>query len=128
VGASLVRWNFHVAVWLTIVGGFFLLFFLDPHDVGPGKAVLQPPTGVAILAAMQLLSWFWAYRRGEGQGIAGAIAGGFLIQIIAAFILPQVNDEPVNFKLVGVAAYFALSHGVYALRGWRPRPRSALDL
>jgi len=124
----LIRGNFRVAVWITILGAALVLVTMDTGDpdvdVFRGRSAL----GLATLCMFQLMSWFWWYRRDEGQGMAAVIALGLLGGIVAQLLVPQVTGERMNPGVLVVFSYLSVSHALYAAWGWRLRPRSALEL
>lgn len=125
---ALIRVNFRVAVWITILGAALILVFMDPGDpnvdVFRGRGALK----LAGLSVFQLMGWFWWYRHDEGQGMAAAVALGLSGGVVALLLLPQVSDGRMNLVLMALLAYLSVSHALYAVWGWRLRPRSALEL
>lgn len=124
---QIIRINFVVAVWLTISSCALFLFAATAGDFGL-LASARPPIGIALLGVFELALWFVWYRHGEGRMLA-AIVGVFLLEpAIAALLLPQVTDQPVNKMAVAIHLYLAASHFLWAAGSKPLWPKRASEL
>ena len=124
---SLIRWNFAVAVWITVGLCVAFLITLDPSATPQAGSSGKVAIGPALLAFFEITFWFMWYRRDEGRALAACI-GLFLIQpVIAGYLLPQVSEQPTNLIQIQVFAYLAASHLIWALAGNPLWPKKATD-
>ena len=124
---TLVRWNFVVAVWLTVALCVAILVTLDPSALVPPQTAARAATGVAVLAFFEVALWFAYFRHEQGRVAAAAIGIGLLQPVIAATLLPQVNGEPMNVVTIQLYGYLSASHLAWALAVKPIWPKKATD-
>ena len=105
-----------------------VLVSLQPSTYLAERPGAQAPVGLALFIAYEIGMWFLYYRNDEGY--TSATAAGFLLAspAVAAILLPQVVDRPLDIWVVLISVYLASSHFAYAIANWRKAHQSWLDL
>ncbi|MFN5744697.1 MAG: hypothetical protein ACK443_01185 [Methylococcaceae bacterium] len=117
---KIVRFHFHVAVWLSILGG--IAVFNDPDLMIPDEEGLFGPLRNNLLIALgylvfsQIGLWYVRYLKG---GYFEALLMGYTFAATAfgAKVYADVNGLPVSPLFVAVLIYFAIAHGLYYFVG-----------
>jgi hypothetical protein len=113
---TVVRLNFYLSVWLSIIGGIFLFNFpnfivADPEGLfGPLRNNLL--FAALILSINQLILWFARYSRGSS---AEALLMGLLFLLVGSGLefYGKINGIPVNGVCSAAAFYVGVSHGLF---------------
>ena len=113
---DLVRLNFYLSVWLSIVGGIFLFNYpdfivADPEGLfGPLRNNLL--FSALILSINQLILWFARYSRGSS---AEALLMGLLFLLVGSGLefYGRINGIPVNRVCSLIAFYIGGSHCLF---------------
>lgn len=113
----LVSINFHLSVWLSIIGGIVLFnnpnWFLDDPDSMYGPLKNNLLIVIVYLVINQLACWFLRYtKRTRGQE---ALFMGFMFILVAGGMkfYASINALPLLDWLPLVALYIGVSHGLY---------------
>jgi hypothetical protein len=118
--SKLIAFNFHFAVWLSILGGAAALG--HPDFVIPDSDGLYDPLRnnfliiIGYLVFSQIGLWYFRYLK-DGRIEALLMAYTFLATAAGAKFYGMVNNLPVSDLFVGVAAYLAFAHGLYYVAG-----------
>ena len=121
---KIVSLHFHVAVWLSIIGGILAfnnpdLVIVDDEGIyGPLRNNLLFAVGYLLLGQIGL--WYVRYLKG-GYFEALIMGYTFLITALGARVYAEVNGLPVSGYFIGALFYFAFAHGLYYFFG---RPAS----
>jgi hypothetical protein len=117
---KLVAFNFHVSVWVSILGGIAALNF--PDFILPDEEGMYGPLRNNILFAVgylmfgQIGLWYFRYLRGS-RFEALFMAYTFFATAAGAKFYGEVNGLPVSNVFVAVLIYLAVSHGLYYFAG-----------
>jgi len=108
--------NFHLAVWLSILGGIAILSNLnliipDAEGVyGPLRNNLFIVVGYLLIS--QLMLWYFRYRR--GSRIEALLMGLiFLLTAGGTEFYAMLNDLPISQIFALALVYLGLSHILY---------------
>ncbi|BCX82479.1 hypothetical protein MIT9_P2065 [Methylomarinovum caldicuralii] len=113
---NLIRFNFYLAVLVSVVGGIAVLF--KPSLVFPQLLQSYGPLArnllliVFYLVVIQLIMWAFRYRH---SGYLEALFMGCLM-LMAAVGIPfysEINGLPRSPVLVGALTYCGISHLIY---------------
>jgi hypothetical protein len=136
---KLLGFNFHLAVWLSIIGGILVfnvpaLVLPDPDGLyGPLRNNLLIVVGYLMIGQIGL--WYFRYLR--GSRIEALIMGfSFLLTAAGLKVYGAVNGLPINDLFTLALIYFGFSHVAYyfakptpadegAGRGTHPRSRGS---
>lgn len=111
--AKLVRLNFHLSVWLSVVGGILIFnrpeLIIDEPDDWFGPLHHNLLFAALILAINQVLLWFTRYSRGSTKE---ALLMGLLFLLVGGGLqyYGRLNGIPVNDWCSIGAFYVGLSH------------------
>lgn len=117
---KLITVNFHLSVWLSILGGLAVFNFPDfivPDEeglFGPLRNNLLIAIGYLVLSQIGL--WYFRYLRGS-RFEALFMAYTFLITAAGAKFYATINGLPVSSLFLAGSLYVALSHGLYYFAG-----------
>jgi hypothetical protein len=117
---KLINFNFHLSVWLSILGGIAALYF--PDFILPDEESMYGPLRNNILFVIgylmfgQIGLWYFRYLRGS-RFEALFMAYTFFATAAGAKFYGEVNDLPVSNVFVAVLIYLAISHGLYYFAG-----------
>lgn len=123
---KLVTYNFHFAVWLSIIGGIAAFNFSD--FIFPDADGLYGPLRnnllivVGYLVVSQIGLWYFRYQRGS-RIEALIMAGSFLLTAAGAKVYAMVNGLPINDLFAVALVYFGVSHGAYYFAKPSPQDR-----
>ena len=127
---KLITFNFHFAVWLSILGGIaafnFPDFILvdDEGMYGPLRNNLLIAVGYLVFSQIGL--WYFRYLRGS-RFEALFMAYTFLATAAGAKVFGEVNGLPISGVFIAVLVYLAFSHGLYYFAGRRREEVDATD-
>ncbi|SMF93815.1 hypothetical protein SAMN02949497_1107 [Methylomagnum ishizawai] len=117
---KLVSFNFHFAVWLSILGGIAVINhpdFIVPDDDGMyGPLLNNFLVVIGYLVFSQLGLWYFRYLKGS-RIEALIMAYTFFATAVGAKFYGMVNNLPVSDAFVMAMAYLAVSHGFYYAAG-----------
>jgi hypothetical protein len=125
---SLIRWNFMIAVWMTVGLCIAFLLTFDPSAIDQSRNVGRATIGPALIAFFEITFWFAFFRYGEGRILAALVGAILIAPAIAAYLLPQVSERSMNTVQIQLFGYLAASHLIWALFGNALWPRKATDL
>jgi hypothetical protein len=117
---KLITLNFHVAVWLSILGGIAAFNF--PDFVMPDEDGMYGPLRNNVLIAVgylvfsQVGLWYLRYLRGS-RFEAIFMAYTFLATAAGAKFFAEVNGLPITNFFIYSLLYLAFSHGLYYVAG-----------
>ena len=117
---KLITLNFHLSVWISILGGIAALNF--PDFVLPDEEGLYGPLRNNLLFAVgyllfgQIGLWYSRYLR-CGRFEALFMAYTFFATAMGAKVYAAMNGLPVSDIFVAVLIYLAVSHGLYFFAG-----------
>ena len=122
-----IRINFVVAVWLTVVTGVVALATLHPSTYLQEHPGSQAPIGAALLVLYEVAMWFYAFKDDEGRGAAARVGLVLAGPAVALVFIPQVTD--LRFDWLGFLyfSYLSVSHFTYAIANWNRHNKSWLD-
>jgi len=124
--SKLVSLHFHVAVWLSILGG--IAIFNDPNLILPDEEGLFGPLRNNLLIALgylvfgQIGLWYTRYLKG-GHFEALVMGYTFAAAAFGAKFYADVNGLPISGYFIVALAYFAFAQGLYSFVG-RPQTRT----
>lgn len=114
----LIALNFQLSVWLSIIGGIFLinrgeLFFADASSLyGPLENNLI--MAAAYLVLMQLAAWWARYTRRFRLRLETLLMGFVFLGVSGGLqIYAQANQLPIPDWLTQACLYVAFSHLLY---------------
>ena len=126
---ALIRWNFPVAVFLTVALCVMFLVTFDSSTGGyAGRSDARVLANVALLAFFETTSWFLWYRHDQGRVAAASAGLALLPPVIAGLLLPQVTGDAVAGWPRYVLAYLSASHLLWAVTVKPPWPKQISDL
>ncbi len=123
---TLVKYHFHLAVWVSIFGG--IMAFQNPDWVMVDDEGLFGPLrnnllfAVAYLMLGQIGLWWTRYQKG-GTMEAAVMGYTFLATAFGANVYAEVNGLPVSPWFVAALFYFAFAHVLYYI-ACRPTQKS----
>lgn len=117
---KLISGNFHLSVWISIVGGIIALNFPD-FIVPDGDSLYGPLRNNLLIAVGYLLAgqiglWYVRYLRGSRLE-AVIMAYTFLATAAGAKFYGAINGMPVSPVFLGILLYCSVSHGLYYFAG-----------
>jgi len=117
---NLISFNFHFAVWLSILGGAAVIghpdFVVPDEDGMYGPLLNNFLIVIGYLVAGQLGLWYFRYLKGSRLE-ALIMAYTFFATAAGAKFYGAVNGLPISDAFIAVMAYLALSHGAYYAAG-----------
>lgn len=126
---KLIAANFHLSVWLSILGGIAALNFPDlivPDEegfLGPLRNNLLIAVGYLLVGQIGL--WYLRYLRGS-RVEAAFMAYTFLATAAGAKFYGEVNGFPVSNAFLGILLFCGFSHGLYYFAG-RSKPEEPVS-
>lgn len=117
---KLIAFNFHFAVWLSILGGLAALNSPDivvPYDDGLyGPLRNNFLIAIGYLLFSQVALWYLRYLRGS-RIEALVMAYTFFATAVGGKVYALVNGVPVSNIFFAVLIYLAISHALYYIAG-----------
>lgn len=117
---KLITLNFHLSVWLSILGGITALNF--PEFIVPDDDGFYGPLrnniliAVGYLLAGQIGLWYLRYLKGSRLE-AVVMAYTFLATAAGAKFYSEINGLPISNLFIGILLYCGVSHGLYYFAG-----------
>lgn len=116
----LIYANFHISVWISILGG--LVALNAPDLIIPDDEGFQGPLRNNLLIAIgyllvgQIGLWLFRYLR-ESRLEAAVMAYTFIATAAGAKFYGAINGLPISNVFLGILLYCGISHGLYYFAG-----------